>query len=157
MSTNGFRLPEPYARFSVSLAATGALITDTDGLVLLVRPHHNPYWTFVGGMVDVGEAPHEACAREIKEEIGLDLSVGRLLVTDWAPPSDRRPLPIAYYVFDAGTVTETITPQSDEIGDFAFLPPEEATGRLAPNVAYRLGQALRSRADGRTVYSPQAE
>lgn len=150
----GFVLPEPYSQFSVSLAATGALITDGHGSVLLVKPHHNPYWAFVGGMVDIGEAPHEGCAREIGEEIGLKVAVGRLLVADWAPPSDSRPLPIAYYVFDCGTVTEPIDLQTEEIAEFAFLSADEAADRLAPNVRHRLTQALSARDGGGTIYSP---
>jgi len=149
-------LPEPYSKFALSLVAVGALITDPGGRVLMVRPHHNPHWTFVGGMVDIGEAPHQGCAREIREEIGLDLAVGPLLVADFAPPSKQRPLPIAYYVFDCGVVdaSASLTIQAEEIAEWEFLPADEAANRLAPNVTRRLPAALAARADGGSVYLP---
>jgi ADP-ribose pyrophosphatase YjhB (NUDIX family) len=31
------------------------------------------------------ETPLEACRREKREELGMDLSTGRLLVVDWVP------------------------------------------------------------------------
>ena len=35
-------------------------------------------WGFLGGLVELGEATHEAAAREIKEESGLDVEITSL-------------------------------------------------------------------------------
>ncbi|WP_460544800.1 NUDIX domain-containing protein [Glycomyces halotolerans] len=61
---------------------------------------------FVGGWVDEGEWPHEGSAREIKEAIGLELTVGDLLVLDWIPASRFVTEPLTFYVFDGGVVND---------------------------------------------------
>src|SRR4051812_2513197 len=65
--------------------ASGALIRDEAGRFLFVVPNYKPFLDIPGGIVGPGEPPPRACAREVAEEIGLDLPVGPLLVIDWTP------------------------------------------------------------------------
>jgi ADP-ribose pyrophosphatase YjhB (NUDIX family) len=147
-----------YARLATQYAATGALITDPAGRVLLVKPNYRDHWLLPGGMVDDGETPEDACARELKEELGLDLTAGRLLVVDWAPPRGKRPRPIAYFLFDCGTIDDPdqIRLQDDELDNYAFLDLDEATTRLLPIAADRLPAAVAARTANTTIYLPQA-
>jgi 8-oxo-dGTP diphosphatase len=59
------------------LAAACALI-DADGRVLLAqRPEGKPMsglWEFPGGKIADGETPEAALARELKEELGVDVT-----------------------------------------------------------------------------------
>lgn len=47
------------------------------------KPNSYPeYWDIPGGMVEVGEKPSEAAIRETKEEVNLDVKIGRVLHED---------------------------------------------------------------------------
>ena len=66
------------------VAAVGALVTNPEGELLLVRRARNPgkgCWGLPGGFVDRNETIEEALAREVKEETELIISSCRLLMT----------------------------------------------------------------------------
>ncbi len=42
---------------------------------------YKDWWEFPGGKIKEGEAPAQACAREIREELGVELTDIRLLMT----------------------------------------------------------------------------
>ena len=143
-----------YAQINKVLAAAGALITDPRGRVLLVKPNYRDYWNWPGGHIDEGDTPHQACAREIGEELGLTLPVGRLLGVHWVPPFDDRPLPLAHFMFDGGGVPGSagITLQEEELDAHGCFTPDEATALLPSYLMDRLRAALAARADGTTYY-----
>jgi 8-oxo-dGTP diphosphatase len=146
-----------YARLAAAYVTAAALITDPDGRVLVVKPNYRDHWLFPGGAADHNEAPEAACARELREEIGLDLSVGPLLVVTWAPLRDERIRPTVGFVFDAGVLEEPgrIRLQEDELDDHAFVEPGEAAVLLGPGGGVLLAPALRARETKIPVYVPR--
>jgi 8-oxo-dGTP diphosphatase len=149
--------PTRIDRIAVSGTVAVAFITDPEDRVLLVKPASRDEWGFAGGWVDRGESPHEGCAREIKEEIGLDLPVGGLLVLDWLTDTGYVAEPLTFYVFDAGVVEPRhIRARAGEIAEFGFFAPEQAIDRCGEFNRARLGLAMEARRTGRTVYQPFA-
>ncbi|WP_081687527.1 NUDIX domain-containing protein [Glycomyces tenuis] len=142
--------------FSTSYAVACALFTDVEGRVLLVKAHHRDHWQFVGGMVDKGESPHEACARETKEEIGLDSPTGELLVLDWVQHEAFVAAPMTIYLFDGGVIDDPdlIRLQAEELERFGFFPPDEAASLFPAAHRERLGLALEARRTGKAAYQP---
>jgi ADP-ribose pyrophosphatase YjhB (NUDIX family) len=139
-------------------SAAGALFVDERGHVLLVEPTYKPGWEIPGGMIEPGETPSAACAREIQEELGLGVHVGRLLVVDWAPhPKGERVL----FVFDGGVLaTRTvhlIRLPADELASYRFVPPGEVGAWLSPRLNRRISAAIAARADGTIHYLEHAE
>jgi 8-oxo-dGTP diphosphatase len=128
--------------------AAGALITDPAGQVLVVKPNYRPGWSLPGGVCEHGEPPHEGCAREVAEEVGLVITPGRLLVVHWLPPRGERTDPNIAFVFDGGTVDGPagIRLQAEELDDFAFIDPAESAAWLRPEIAARVPAAVAARA-----------
>ncbi len=60
------------------------------GKVLLCRPRNGSYSYLPGGHIEFGETGAEALAREIKEELGLDATVGELVGVDESAFVQRR-------------------------------------------------------------------
>ncbi|WP_135827571.1 NUDIX hydrolase [Halorussus halobius] len=60
--------------------AAAARVRDSEGRIALVRNRWSDGWTLPGGAVESGESPAEAARREVREETGLDATVGEPLV-----------------------------------------------------------------------------
>ncbi|HEX4656144.1 MAG TPA: NUDIX hydrolase [Streptosporangiaceae bacterium] len=157
MSTGGFLDHDVwFAQLPGVVLAAGALITDPVGRILLVKPNYRDYWTLPGGICEHGEPPHAGCAREIAEEIGLELPVGGLLAIDWSQPHGPEARPIMHFLFDGGALDDGagIVLQREELDDFRFTDPAEVSGYLAPYGVRRVAAGLAGRASGAAVYQP---
>jgi 8-oxo-dGTP diphosphatase len=145
-----------YAQLPGVVLGAGALITDPGGRVLVVKPNYRDYWTLPGGVCEHGEPPHVACAREVAEEIGLDVPVGALLALDWAQPHGAAARPIIHFVFDGGILQDgaAIVLQQEELDEFRFAEPESLAGLLASHGMPRVIAAIEGRALGTTIYQP---
>lgn len=134
-------------------SAAAALFVDDEGRVLIVEPTYEARWVIPGGRIERGESPREACLRELREELGLDLPLGRLLVVDWAPYVREERV---RFVFDGGTLTpdqlDAIELTSGEFASWAFLPAAEMFVMMEPRLVRRVTAALAARDSGDTVY-----
>ena len=148
-------LAEGNAKQARKRVAADVLILDQAGRVLLVDPTYKPDWDMPGGMAEANERPSAAAERELREELGLELSVGRLLYLEWAPPHGPWDDTLMF-VFDGGTLSDAsiaaLRTTDDELRTFAFVSVDEARGRLRPYVWQRLRQAVTARETGETIY-----
>lgn len=67
------------------LIAQGVLRTDGDRIALCQLVYKKD-WDLPGGIVDPDESPAHCVVREVKEELGLDVTVQGLIAVNWLPP-----------------------------------------------------------------------
>ncbi len=141
-----------YASLPRRRMGAGVLIVDETGLPLLVEPTYKPTWEIPGGVVETGEDPRTCASREVREELGLDLPVGRLLVIDHKsqppPRGDSTML-----VYEGGVMRDpsSIRLPESELRSFRFVPDEELERLVSERFAYRVRQAVRAFREGTTV------
>jgi 8-oxo-dGTP diphosphatase len=154
-------LPPPawHASLPGVVVAAAALIRDDAGRVLVVKPNYRDHWTLPGGICEFGEAPHAGCAREVAEEIGLPLAVGRMLAVDWQLPQGiygREARPAVFFVFDCGVLHSLsgVELQAEELDDCRFAADPELPALLAASTVPRVRAAIRSLSSGCARYVP---
>ncbi len=148
-------MPHGDAEFWAALArvrtGAGALITDSEGRVLMVEPTYKENWEIPGGLVDSGETAIEACRRECREELGLEIEVGPLLVIEHQTDPGERGDSIMF-VYDGGTVPRaSIQLQADELRSFRFVKPDDLVGITTERLARRVKFALDALSTGAVI------
>jgi RimJ/RimL family protein N-acetyltransferase/8-oxo-dGTP pyrophosphatase MutT (NUDIX family) len=128
-------------------AISQMLIRDPEDRVLLCQLTYKSDWDLPGGVVEVGESPRLAVEREVEEELGLTISPGTLLLTDWLPPWGGWDDALCL-VWDGGVhapdLTERIVEQTREIRGATWASLEEVRDRCADFTARRVEAALTS-------------
>lgn len=112
--------------------ATKALIVDDAGRILIIREaktytegtnigrYHMP-----GGRLEIGEAFQEGLKREVREETGLAIAIGRpIYVGEWRPVIHGVPNQIIAIFFICSPLSKTIK-LSEEHDDFQWIKPDE--------------------------------
>ena len=133
----------------------GVLFINGAGRVLLVEPMYKESWEIPGGTVEADESPYAGAVREVKEELGLVVTPGRLLVVDWAAPRADRTEGVMF-IYAGGILApdrvDEIRLPADELRSWAWCTPAEADTCLAEQLANRVRAAVRAEAQGTTAY-----
>lgn len=136
--------------------AAKVLLRDEQGRVVLVNPTYKDFWDLPGGMVEGNEPPTVAAAREVLEELGIQVHIGRLLVLDWEAPHGPWDDQLVF-VFDGGVLgREQIEPlhvSDPEISEFEILEIGDARRRLRPDMAEKLVRAMAAADSGAIDYA----
>jgi RimJ/RimL family protein N-acetyltransferase/8-oxo-dGTP pyrophosphatase MutT (NUDIX family) len=132
-------------------AISQLLVRDHAGRVLICHLTYKRDWDLPGGVVEVGESPRLAAAREVSEELALKVEAGPLLLTDWLPPWSGWDDAVCL-VFDGGehdaSLTDGIRMQAREIQGAEFATVEQVRERCADFTARRIESALANLAAG---------
>lgn len=111
------------------LVGAGALIHDR-GKILLVKRTNEPNrgrWALPGGLVELGESVEDAVKREVKEEVGLDVEVERLIdIADDIHQDERGRVRYHYILLDylARPMSGKVTLNAESSSSRWFDPEE---------------------------------
>ena len=148
-------LAEGNAKQARKRVAADVLVRDASQRILLVDPSYKPDWDLPGGMAEANEPPLEAARREVREELGLELAVGRLLCVDWVSPHGPWDDTLMF-LFDGGTLTAaesaSVRLLDKELLAYEFCTEEQAARLLRPYVWRRVRAALQALQTGEFCY-----
>lgn len=143
------------------LAAYAVIVDERDRLLLaLWNERAEPLWTLPGGGVELEETVEEGVLRELREETGYDVRLGRILGVDshLVPPERRlvatdRPLRNIRVFFEARVVGGELTAEVDGTTDEARWFPLAEVAHLprVSSVDPALGWWRAARAADRTA------
>ncbi|MGO3211510.1 NUDIX domain-containing protein [Brachybacterium sp. AOP42-B2-9] len=142
-------LPDPayFASLPKVISSGAVILRDEHGHLVVEKPNYRDHWLLPGGGVDAGEDARQCARREVQEELGIEVEVGRMLTADWLPSSAVRSSPMGvHFLFDAGIVPRaqleaTVVPQASELDDWALIDESEID-ILGPWGAARARRAL---------------
>lgn len=83
----------------IVIVTAGVIIEKSKALVTQRKENssHGLLWEFPGGKVEEGEEPREALRRELKEELDIEVEVGRIFDVVFHAYSDYPILLLAYH------------------------------------------------------------
>lgn len=126
-----------YTDYDTRLAAYALIVDDRDRILLaLWNEGDAPRWTLPGGGVELEESVEDGTVREVLEETGYDVRLGKLLTVDtYVIPGTRRingsdrPMKAVRVLFDATIVGGELTHEIDGTTDEArWFPLSEVPG-----------------------------
>jgi NAD+ diphosphatase len=110
----------------MELAPVVLVAIQRDRRLLMARHSYGPAlgrWSMVGGFVEPGERLEEAAAREVREEVGLEIENIRY-VTSRAYAVDNPGVLMTAFLADAVGATDAVV-DGDELVSAAWFTPEE--------------------------------
>lgn len=150
----------PFEEYAAQLnrkrTPAGVLIRAANARVLLVQTSYAPpgideNWEIPGGAGEADESPWATAAREVREELGVDRQLGRLLVIDHVPQEGPMPEGLAF-IFDGGVITDAevaaLELPDPEITSAGLFTLDEAADRVKPALVARIHAALDALATG---------
>lgn len=107
----------------------GVIFFDEQNRILIVKPSYKNHWSMPGGVVEENESPRQACIREVKEEINLDVSKLNFLCVDHIS-SDEEKSESLQFIFFGGVLKrgdlDKLKVDGKEIVEFKFVSEQEA-------------------------------
>lgn len=156
-----FPMNDYYKNLPRKWMGAGALFFNAEGKVLIVKPtYKKDFWEIPGGSVDENESPWVCCQREVREELGLDISAKKLLSVDYISNHDERGDRLMF-IFDGGVLPPSeisrIVLQEKELCEYRFVDVAEAKELLGTKLKRRVPNSIQAQNEGTMIYLENGE
>ena len=135
--------------------ASGVLLFNKQKQILILKPTYKDMWEVPGGIIESNESPRQAAIREIKEELGLDISFMQFLCVDYQTERGEKN-ECLQFMFYGGILSDdqinTIVTQSSEVQDLKFVDKNEALTMLGGSKPKRLPFCFEALEKNKPVY-----
>ena len=135
--------------------AGGALFFNGKGQVLLVKPTYKETWEVPGGITELNESPRTCVEREMKEELGLGVSISKLLCLDYVADLPEKGDSLQM-IFDGGVLSDeqiaAIKLDAKELSEYRFFEPDNIDVFFKDKLRYRLQKALEAKREDIALY-----
>ncbi len=103
-------------------------LIEREGRFLVVRQQFNggDYWDLPGGRMEHGETPHQTIIREVKEETGLEVTIGRAAgVWHFFRQDGNQVVCMTFLCTATGDVDIGKNPADEDIKEFRWVTTKE--------------------------------
>jgi 8-oxo-dGTP diphosphatase len=115
--------PEPGPPPKIQRPVVAVIVTSPKGVLIGRRNDGKPPWTFIAGEVEPGEQPEDAAIREVKEETGVEIRVGRVIGERDHPATGRH---MIYMAATPARATRLIVGDEAELAEVRWVSLAEA-------------------------------
>ncbi|MBE9222709.1 8-oxo-dGTP diphosphatase MutT [Cyanobacterium stanieri LEGE 03274] len=137
----------PYLRIGT------AVIVNDEGLILIDKRRNKGTmankWEFPGGKFEDGENAQECIVREIKEELGIDIRVGKHLMN---VRHDYPHVSLTLMVYYAHILSGE--PKTLECAEIRWVKPEQLSDFDFPDANYQIIEKIQAQKTLNNCYSP---
>ena len=136
-----------YEQLPKKTTSAASLFLNDNEEVLVVKPTYKDGWSIPGGIVENDESIHDACVREVEEEIGLKKSPLKFLGVDYIHKGNSRSGHDAlHFVFYGGVLNldeiEKIRLPIEELSEYKFVTQKTLLDYLSKNLFRRISECL---------------
>jgi ADP-ribose pyrophosphatase YjhB (NUDIX family) len=135
--------------------AAGALILNDKGQMLLVKPTYKETWEVPGGITESNESPRACVEREIKEELGLDITISKLLCLDYVTDLPEKGDSLQM-IFDGGILSEeqikSIKLEAKELSEYRFFNPDNIDVVFKDKLRFRMQKAWEAKLEDTALF-----
>lgn len=119
----------PYDGSQISWRVSAYVLIIKDGKLLLAKSKHEKLYDVLGGGIEIGETVEEALHREVLEEGGAKINIGKLQFSavDWFYHREGKFYQTLQLYFEAELVGEQVAPTDPAMEWMGFVPIDEVS------------------------------